>query len=62
MDWEAEGLLDGLEGEAREARIRLLDELAADGVSREVFWRDLAALRRAMESMNRLLLAAAAAA
>jgi hypothetical protein len=27
-------------------------------VSREAFWRDLGALRRAMESMNRLLLAA----
>ncbi len=38
----------------------IADELAANGVSREAFWRDLAALRRAMESMNRLLLAAPA--
>jgi SAM-dependent methyltransferase len=36
----------------------IADELAANGVSREAFWRDLGALRRAMESMNRLLLAA----
>ena len=40
----------------------IADELAANGVSREAFWRDLGALRRAMESMNRLLLAAPAAA
>jgi adenylate cyclase len=34
MDWSAEGLLDGLEGErARAERIALLDELLADGVS-----------------------------
>jgi adenylate cyclase len=31
-DFEAEGLLDGLEGEARDARRRLLEELEADGV------------------------------
>ena len=34
MDWEAEGLLDGLEDEhSRAARRELLDELHADGVS-----------------------------
>jgi SAM-dependent methyltransferase len=38
----------------------IADELAGNGVAREVFWRDLAALRQAMESMNRLLLAAPA--
>ena len=38
----------------------IADELAANGVSREAFWRDLAALRRGMEAMNRLLLAAPA--
>ena len=38
----------------------IADELAANGVSRETFWRDLAALRRSMEAMNRLLLAAPA--
>ena len=32
MDWDEAGLLDGLEGEAREARAALLDELYADGV------------------------------
>lgn len=32
-DWAAEGLLDGLEGAEREARVRLLDELEADGAS-----------------------------
>ena len=38
----------------------IADELAANGVSREAFWRDLPALRRAMESMNRLLITAPA--
>ncbi len=33
IDFEAEGLLDGLDGEAKEARRRLLAELAEDGVS-----------------------------
>lgn len=31
-DFEAEGLLDGLEGDAREARLRLLRRLESDGV------------------------------
>ena len=35
MDWAAEGLLDGLEGDARDARVRLLDELHDDGVTIE---------------------------
>ena len=35
FDFEAEGLLDGVEGEAREARLALLGELAADGVPLE---------------------------
>ena len=34
------------------------DELAAKGVSREAFTRDMAALARAMERVNRLLIAA----
>jgi adenylate cyclase len=33
MDFEAEGLLDGLEGEEREARKKLLEQLSEDGVS-----------------------------
>jgi adenylate cyclase len=32
IDFEAEGLLDGVEGEAREARLELLQSLADDGV------------------------------
>jgi hypothetical protein len=34
-DFESEGLLDGVEGEAREARRRLLEELHEDGVPLE---------------------------
>ena len=34
-DFEAEGLLEGLEGDAREARMRLLAELEGDGVPLE---------------------------
>ena len=33
MDFAAEGLLDGLEGPERQARLELLERLAADGVS-----------------------------
>ena len=32
IDFEAEGLLDDLDGEAREARLDLLRRLAAEGV------------------------------
>lgn len=35
VDFAAEGLLDGLEGQARAARARLLESLHADGVSME---------------------------
>jgi adenylate cyclase len=35
MDFEAEGLLEGLEGDARDARERLLQDLVDDGVSLE---------------------------
>jgi adenylate cyclase len=35
IDFEAEGLLEGVEGEVREARLRLLEELAGDGVALE---------------------------
>src|SRR3954449_4762 len=48
VDFEAEGLLGDLEGEAREARLALLEELAEQGVSLEE-------LRRAVEE-NRLVL------
>ncbi len=33
MDFDAHGLLEGLEGEARDKRLRLLERLAADGFS-----------------------------
>jgi adenylate cyclase len=48
IDFEAEGLLDGVDGEAREARRELLEQLAADGVPLEE-------LRRAVEE-DRLVL------
>ncbi|HEY2335378.1 MAG TPA: adenylate cyclase regulatory domain-containing protein [Solirubrobacterales bacterium] len=35
IDFEAEGLLDGVEGEVREARLGLLEELAGEGVPLE---------------------------
>jgi len=35
IDFEADGLLDGVEGKARESRLALLEELAADGVPLE---------------------------
>jgi adenylate cyclase len=33
MDWESEGLLEGLEGRARDSRVALLDTLEAEGFS-----------------------------
>src|SRR3954451_13568258 len=48
VDFDAEGLLGDLEGEAREARLALLNELADQGVS-------LDELKRAVEE-NRLVL------
>jgi hypothetical protein len=35
VDFAAAGLLDGLEGDERAARLELLERLAADGVSLE---------------------------
>ena len=48
IDFEAEGMLEGVTGKAREARLALLEELADDGVS-------LAELKRAVDE-NRLVL------
>jgi adenylate cyclase len=48
MDFEAEGLLDGLEGEEREARARFLERLANDGFTLEQL--------KSAESENRLVL------
>lgn len=51
IDFEAEGLLDELEGEAREARLQLLERLAGEGVSLEE-------LREAVEAARLTLLPA----
>jgi adenylate cyclase len=59
MDWEAEGLLDGCDGEAREARRALLDKLHADGVPVEVLRRAVAEERLALLPVERLLAAEA---
>src|SRR3954453_23172447 len=49
MDFEAEGLLEGLEGEEREARLRLLEKLSDAGVPDEE-------LRKAVEEQRLMLL------
>jgi adenylate cyclase len=54
-DFEAEGLLEGLEGEAREARARLLAELAGDGVSVEELRRAVEEDRLALVPVERVL-------
>ncbi len=51
IDFEAEGLLDGLEGEQRAERLELLEELTADGIP-------LAELRRSTEEGTVVFLAA----
>jgi adenylate cyclase len=50
-DWEAEGLLEGVEGEAREGRLELLERLEGEGVSLEE-------LRAAVEAARLTLLPA----
>jgi adenylate cyclase len=55
MDWEAEGLLDGLEGAAREARRTLLDELHGDGVQLEELRQAVAEDRLALLPVERLI-------
>jgi adenylate cyclase len=58
MDWEAEGLLEDVEGErAREARRRLLDELHQEGVPLEELRRAVAEDRLALLPVERLLTA-----
>lgn len=54
-DFEAEGLLDDLEGEQREARRALLDELAGDGVPFEELRAAAAAGRLALLPVERAL-------
>jgi adenylate cyclase len=55
IDFEAEGLLEGLDGEAREARLKLLRELAEDGVSIEELREAVAAGRLALLPVERVL-------
>jgi adenylate cyclase len=56
VDWDAEGLLDGLEDEAsRAARSRLLDELHADGVELEELRRIVAEDKLVLAPVSRAL-------
>ena len=55
IDFEAEGLLDGTDGEAREARRTLLQELADDGVSLEDLREAVAAGRLVLLPVERAL-------
>ena len=55
IDFEAEGLLEGLDGEAREARGRLLAELADDGVALEELRTAAAEDRLALLPVERVL-------
>ncbi|HKQ18022.1 MAG TPA: adenylate cyclase regulatory domain-containing protein [Solirubrobacterales bacterium] len=56
IDFEAEGLLEGVEGEAREARLKLLGELAGDGVPLEELRDAVAAGRLALLPVERTLI------
>ena len=55
IDFEAEGLLEGVEGDAREARLQLLEELAADGVTVEELREAVAAGRLTLLPVERSL-------
>lgn len=55
IDFEAEGLLDGLQGEARQARLALLGELAEDGASLDDLCRAVAEDRLALLPVERVL-------
>lgn len=55
IDFEAEGLLEGLEGEAREARRALLQELTDDGVPLEELKQAIAEDRLALLPVERVL-------
>jgi adenylate cyclase len=55
IDFEAEGLLDGVEGEAREARLDLLRGLAADGVPLEELRSAISEERLALLPVERVL-------
>jgi adenylate cyclase len=55
VDWEAEGLLEGLEGEEREARLRLLEELTRDGASLDEVKRAASHGRLVLQPVERVL-------
>jgi adenylate cyclase len=55
IDFEAEGLLEGTEGDAREARLELLQELAEDGVPLEELRRAVAEDRLVLLPVERVL-------
>jgi adenylate cyclase len=55
IDFETEGLVDDLDGEAREARLTLLEELAADGVTLDELRDAVAAGRLALVPVERAL-------
>jgi adenylate cyclase len=55
VDFEAEGLLEGVEGEDREARERLLEQLSEDGVSDEELKKAVEEQRLALLPVERAL-------
>lgn len=55
IDFEAEGLLDGVDGEAREARLKLLEALDADGAKIEAIRQAIAENRLALLPVERAL-------
>jgi adenylate cyclase len=55
MDWDAEGLLEGLDGEAREARADLLDQLYEAGVPVEELRKAVEQDRLALLPVERVL-------
>ncbi len=55
IDFEAEGLLEGVEGEAREARLELLERLSSEGVPLEDLRRAVAAARLTLLPVERAL-------
>ena len=59
IDFEAEGMLEGLEGEAREARLALLKELSDDGVPIEDLREAAAAGRLVLLPVERALVGGA---
>ena len=55
IDFEAEGLLDGVEGDARAARLELLERLSSEGVSLEELHEAVAAARLTLLPVERAL-------